>query len=123
MENLLIVAYVYAGLLFVSGWLLRRQTQQLIWMYLFWAVGIAVVLGAILFPAQNIRTNVAIHPYNTLGLDLILYAALSSSLPCGTYVLIRRKNWWPLAVVGVMGIVLVLYVIWVKSSLALVSPR
>ena len=123
MENLLVLAYVYAALLAISCWQLRRQTQHLVWMYLFLAVAVAVVLGAILFPAQNLRSNVALQPYNTTGLDMILYAALVSALPCATYVLIKRKNWWPLAVVAVVGVVLVLYVLWVKSSLALVTPK
>ncbi len=123
MENLIILAYIYAGLLAISGWWLRRQTQQLVWMYLFLAVAVLVLLGAVLFPAQNIRSNVGLTPYRTTGLDLILYGALLSALPSATVVAIRRKWWWPLAVVAVVGIALALYVLWVKSSLALVAPK
>lgn len=113
MEPLIYYSYIFAVILVIVGMVLRRQTQQLIWMYAFIAAAALVMVGAVMFPAMNLGRNVALHKFNMMGLDIILYATIAVTLPT-LGVMLWKRQWWPHSIVAILGAAQVVIVLLLK---------
>lgn len=113
MEPLLYYGYLFALVLAIAGFVYRSKAGQLVWMYLFLAGAALVCVGTIIFPSMNMGRNIALHKFNMLGLDIVLYTAIAYGLPTLAHALWRRA-WWPSGVVAVAATIQVVAVIMLK---------
>lgn len=113
MEPLLYYGYLFALVLVIAGFVFRSKTSHLVWMYVFLAGAALVCVGTIIFPSMNMGRNIALHKFNMLGLDLVMYTAIAFGLPTLVHSLWKRA-WWPSGVVAVAATLQVVAVIMLK---------
>lgn len=93
MPYYILSAFLFALLQLPYGWVARKKHQAKVFLWLAIAVAVVVSIGTIWFMSANMGKNIALHPFDFTGWQVVGVAAGMMILLTGIMWLVKKKIW------------------------------